>query len=90
MAEDSEHDILATRGAWKKHSIANPFYVVQDGEECLDSLDQRSKYSEPGSAHGPRISLLDINMRKVDGLAILKHVRQNEKLHRLPVVIPSD
>lgn len=87
MAEDSEHDIIATRRAWKKHNIANPLYIVRDGEECLDYLYQRGKYSEPGSAPQPGILLLDINMPKVDGLAVLKHIRQDEKLHRLPVVI---
>ena len=87
MAEDDEHDILATRRAWKKHHISNPLYIVNDGEECLDFLHRRGKYSEPGTAPRPGILLLDIRMPKMDGLAVLKHIRQDEQLRRLPVVI---
>ncbi len=87
MAEDNEHDIVATRRAWKKYNIANPLHIVRDGEECLDYLHQRGKYSEPGSAPRPGILLLDIKMLKMDGLAVLKHIREDAGLRRLPVVI---
>ncbi len=87
MAEDNEHDIVATRRAWKKNNIANPLHIVRDGEECLDYLHQRGKYSEPGSAPRPGILLLDIKMPRMDGLAVLKHIREDEGLRRLPVVI---
>jgi CheY-like chemotaxis protein len=87
IAEDDEHDIVATKRAWKKHNIANPLRVVNDGEECLDFLHQRGKYSEPGLAPRPGIVLLDIKMPKMDGLAVLKHIREEDELHRLPVII---
>ena len=87
MAEDDEHDIVATKRAWKKHHVANPLYMVNDGEECLDFLHRRGKYSEPDSAPRPGILLLDINMPKMDGLTVLKHIREDEKLRHLPVVI---
>lgn len=87
MAEDDEHDIVATKRAWEKHHIANPLYIVNDGEQCLDFLHQRGKYSEPGAAPRPGILLLDIKMPKVDGLAVLKHVREDGELRRLPVII---
>jgi CheY-like chemotaxis protein len=87
MAEDNEHDIVATQRAWQKNNIANPLYIVNDGEECLDYLYQRGKYSEPNSAPRPGILLLDISMPKLDGLAVLEHIRNDETLHRLPVVI---
>ena len=87
MAEDNEHDIVATRRAWKKNNIANPLHIVRNGEECLDYLHQRGKYSEPGSAPRPGILLLDIKMPRMDGLAVLKHIREDADLRRLPVVI---
>ena len=87
LAEDNEHDIIATRRAWKKHHIANPLYIVKDGEECLDFLHQRGKYGESETTPRPGILLLDINMPKMDGLAVLKHIREDGKLHHLPVVI---
>jgi CheY-like chemotaxis protein len=87
LAEDNEHDIVATKRAWKKHHVANPLYIVKDGEECLDFLHQRGKYSEPETPPRPGILLLDINMPKMDGLAVLKHIREDRKLRHLPVVI---
>ncbi|MBI5185029.1 MAG: response regulator [Nitrospinae bacterium] len=87
LAEDNQDDIVATQRAWKKNNIANPLYIVNDGEECLDYLHQRGKYADPASAPHPGILLLDIKMPKMDGLAVLKHVREDEGLHRLPVII---
>ncbi len=87
LAEDNEHDILATKRAWKKHHIANPLYIVEDGEACLDFLHRRGKYGEPEAPPRPGILLLDINMPKIDGLAVLKHIREDRNLRHLPVVI---
>ena len=87
MADDNEHDVIATQRAWQKSNIANPLHIVNDGEECLDYLFQRGNYSDSGSAPRPGILLLDISMPKMDGLTVLEHIRQDETLHRLPVII---
>jgi two-component system response regulator len=87
LAEDDEHDIVATKRAWKKHHIANPLYVVTDGEECMDFLYRRGKYSNPDTAPRPGILLLDIKMPKMDGLAVLKLIREDRNLRRMPVII---
>lgn len=87
MAEDDEHDIIATRRAWKKNHIANPLYIVNDGEQCLDYLHRRGKYRVNGGAPRPGILLLDIKMPKMDGLSVLRHIRSDKTFHCLPVVI---
>ncbi len=87
MAEDDEHDIVATKRAWERHHIANPLYVVNDGEECLDFLYRRGKYSEPDTAPRPGILLLDIKMPRMDGLSVLEEIRRDGELRRLPVII---
>ncbi len=87
MAEDDEHDIVATRRAWKKHHIANPLFIVDDGEECLDFLHRRGKFGSPKPIPRPGILLLDIKMPKLDGLSVLEHIRADSKLRRLPVII---
>ena len=87
LVEDNEHDIVATKRAWQKNNMANPLYIVNDGEACLDYLYRRGKYSEPGVAPWPGLLLLDLNIPKLDGLTVLKHVRGDEALRRLPVVI---
>lgn len=87
MAEDSEHDVIATKRAWKKHNIANPLHIVRDGEEYLDYLYQRGKYSDPVMAPRPGILLLDLKMPKMNGLAVLQHLREHERFRRLPVIM---
>jgi CheY-like chemotaxis protein len=87
LAEDSKHDILATERAWKMHNIANPLHVVRDGEECLDYLYRRGKYSDADSAPRPGLLLLDLKMPRMDGLTVLKHIREDESLKRLPVTV---
>jgi CheY-like chemotaxis protein len=89
MAEDNEHDIIATKRAWKQHRIANPLYVVNDGEECLDYLHRQGNYSDPDTAPWPGILLLDINMPRMNGLTVLRHIREenDKELRRLPVII---
>jgi len=87
MAEDNEHDIIATKRAWTKYKISNPLFIVNDGEECLDYLYQRGKYNDLDQFKTPGVLLLDINMPKLDGIAVLKTVRNDEKLKRLPVIM---
>ncbi len=87
LAEDNQHDILATRRAWERHKIHNPLYIVRDGEECLDYLYQRGKYSDPADAPKPGILLLDIKMPKMDGHAVLAHIREDPHLRHLPVIV---
>jgi CheY-like chemotaxis protein len=86
MAEDDEHDIVATRRAWNKHHITNPLYIVNDGEECLDFLYHRGKYKDRDTMPQPGILLLDIKP-KMDGLAVLKYIRNDGHLRHLPVII---
>jgi CheY-like chemotaxis protein len=86
MVADNKHDIVAAIRVWKQLHIKNPLYVV-NGEECLDFRLQRRKYSEPGAAPRASILLVDVNMPKMNGLTVLKHIRADDKLRRLPVVI---
>jgi CheY-like chemotaxis protein len=87
MAEDNEHDIVATKRAWKKNKISNRLSIVRDGQECLDYLYHRGKYSEEGSAPSPGILLLDMRMPRMDGLTVLEHIRKDKMYHNLPVVV---
>ena len=86
MAEDSQHDVVAAQRAWKMHGIQNQLQVVGDGDECLDYLYQRGKY-DASSAPRPGLLLLDLRMPKTDGITVLRQVRNDPELRRLPVVV---
>lgn len=87
MAEDNEHDVIATKRAWDKHNIQNQIRFVRDGEECLDYLYKKGKYSEPDSAPDAGILLLDINMPKKNGIQVLKEIRSSDTFKNLPVIM---
>lgn len=87
MAEDDEHDVMATKRAWKANRMANRLFIVNDGEECLDYLFRRGPFSDSASAPTPGIVLLDINMPKMDGLETLKAIRDCVGFKHLPVIM---
>ena len=85
--EDNEHDVIATKRAWNNHHITNPLFIVRDGEECMDYLYHRGKYSDPKLAPRPSLILLDLNMPRLDGLGVLKLIREDESLKHIHVVV---
>ena len=86
LAEDNEHDIVVIKRAWRE-MVGTELHIVSDGEACLDYLYRRGLYSAPRTAPRPILLIMDLNMPKIDGLAVLKHIREDAALRRLPVVI---
>ena len=87
MAEDDSDDCVMTEKAVKENRVANPLVIVSDGEELLDYLYQRGKYSGPDKAPKPCFVLLDLNMPRMDGREALKIIKADERLRKIPVVI---
>jgi CheY-like chemotaxis protein len=86
FAEDSRHDVEMTLEAFAEHHITNEVIVVSDGAEALDYLYARGRFA--GRAEGnPILVLLDLKMPKVDGLDVLRVIKQDEKLRSIPVVM---
>ena len=88
LAEDSPADAEMAIDALREANLANPIVHVEDGVEALDYLFRRGAYADrkPGN---PAVLLLDINMPRVDGLEVLKQLRADANLRRLPVVTRS-
>ncbi len=86
LAEDNERDIELTLAALEEYNLANEVVVVRDGAEALDYLYARGSFA--GRANGlPVVVLLDLKMPKMDGLEVLRHLRADETLKHLPVVM---
>jgi FOG: CheY-like receiver len=85
-AEDSLNDIELTLAAFKECHLINQVDVVRDGEEALDYLFYRGKYTNRDKSI-PSFVLLDIKMPKMDGLEVLKAIRESEMYKSLPVVM---
>jgi len=88
LAEDSPADAEMAIDALKEARLANPIVHVEDGVEAMDYLLRRGAFANREEGL-PAVLLLDIKMPRMDGLEVLKEIRNTEELKRLPVVILS-
>src|SRR5687767_5724216 len=85
LVEDNARDEALTLRALRKCNLANDVVVVRDGVEALAYLAE-----EPADAEQrplPQLILLDLKLPKLDGLEVLKAVRENERTRLLPIVV---
>ncbi len=73
--------------ALKESRLVNDLRFVEDGEELLEYLKHRGRYSDPDSAPRPGVILLDLNMPRMDGREALKLIKGDPELRRIPVVV---
>ncbi len=88
IAEDSQADAEMAIDALRDASLANPIVHVEDGVEAMDFLLRRGAFAQREEGL-PAVLLLDIKMPRMDGLEVLRLIRADEELKRLPVVILS-
>lgn len=86
LAEDNPNDVELTLAALDEYNLANEVVVTRDGVETLDYLFQRGKFE--GHANGiPAVILLDLKMPRVDGLEVLRQLREDPRFELVPVVM---
>ena len=86
LAEDSPADAEMALDALRDAHLANPIVHVEDGIEVMDYLLRRGRFADRPEGL-PAVLLLDIKMPRMDGLEVLREVRANEALKKLPVVV---
>ena len=87
LVEDNpDHAELVIR-SFERHEIANKIYQVKNGEEALDYLFQRGQFADPKEAPRPNVILLDLRLPRVNGLEVLKEIKDDNELRKIPVVI---
>jgi two-component system, response regulator len=88
LAEDNPADAEMAIDALREAKLANPVVHVEDGVEAMEYLTCTGAHA--GRAKGdPAVVLLDIKMPRLDGLEVLKRMRSDDHLKRVPVVILS-
>lgn len=87
LVEDNPTDAEITMRAFKKYNLTNRVVWVKDGVEALEYLFSEGRYEGRDLDSFPRVILLDLHMPRLDGLGVLKAVRQNERTKLIPVVI---
>ncbi len=88
MADDDEDDCLLAREALAESRLAfSVLHFVPDGEQLMDYLYHRGKYSDFDLSPRPGLILLDLNMPKKDGREALKQIKADANLRRIPIVV---
>lgn len=86
IVEDSDDDYTATLRAFHKAGLANKIVRCSNGDQALDYLYRRGEYAGTEAEH-PGIVLLDLNLPGTDGRDILKRIKADEDLKKIPVVV---
>ena len=87
LVEDNPDDELLAIRALKKNNIMNEVVVARDGVEALDYLFGTGTYAGRDMSMMPQVILLDLKLPKIDGLEVLRRLRDDERTKLLPVVI---
>jgi two-component system, chemotaxis family, response regulator Rcp1 len=84
LVEDSEPDVRLTQEALNEAKVHNRLSVVEDGVEAMEFLRRQGRHA---NAPRPDLILLDLNLPRKDGRQVLKEVKADDSLKRIPVVI---
>ena len=87
LADDDEEDRMLACDALVESRLSNEIYCVTDGEDLMDYLNCRGKYTPPALAPRPGLILLDLNMPKKDGREALREIKADPELRQIPIVI---
>jgi CheY-like chemotaxis protein len=84
LVEDDPGDVLMTQEAFKDYKIANKLSVVTNGEDAIAYLRKQGRYADVPT---PDLVLLDLNLPRRDGREVLRDVKGDPELRRVPVVV---
>ena len=87
LVEDNPKDIELTLHALRRENLSNLIHVVRDGEEALDFLFCRGAYSSRSLDHPPKLVILDLKLPKVDGLEVLRILKEDIHTRSIPITI---
>jgi two-component system, response regulator len=86
LIEDNADDEALAIHAFKKQNIANKTFVVRDGAEALEFIFCKGRYADR-TIENPKLILLDLKLPLVDGIEVLRQIRDEPRTHLIPVVM---
>ena len=87
LVEDSADDEALTLRALSRNKIGNEVIVARDGEEALEWLFATGRHADRDHRQLPALVLLDLKLPKIDGLEVLRRIRERTETRLVPVVI---
>jgi len=85
LVEDNADDELLALRALKKSSVPNHVVVARDGEEALEYIFGRGRYQGRNVSEQPKVVFLDLKLPKLNGIEVLRSIRQDRRTCRMPV-----
>ena len=87
LVEDNKNDAELTIRTLDKNNISNQVFWVKDGAQALDFLFAEGEFGHRDINHTPKVVLLDLKLPKLDGIEVLRKIRESDELKQLPVVM---
>jgi CheY-like chemotaxis protein len=87
LVDDDEEDLQMTVEALRESRLGNDLRMTHDGEELMDYLLRRGRYTDPADSPAPGLILLDLNMPKKDGREALAEIKSHPDLRQIPVIV---
>jgi len=87
LVEDNESDEKLTIRAFRQSGITNEIAIVRDGLEALEYLTATGRHAGRDGSDLPQIVLLDLKLPRIDGLEVLRRIREHPPTKLLPVVV---
>jgi two-component system, chemotaxis family, response regulator Rcp1 len=84
LVEDNPGDVRLTQEAFKDGRVLVNLTVASDGVEAMEVLNRRGKFDQ---SPRPDLILLDLNLPKKSGREVLKEIKANDDLKRIPVIV---
>jgi len=87
LVEDSDEDAELAIRALRQKKLANDLFRVKDGAEALDFIFATGTYADRNGQPKPRVVLLDLKLPKVDGMEVLRRLKEDPTTRAIPVVM---
>ena len=87
IVEDNPNDATLMLRALRKNHVSNNIKICEDGEEALNFLFSKGEFEGESILSTLKAIFLDLKLPKINGLEVLKEIRENESTHKMPVVV---
>ena len=87
VADDDADDRMMIKDAFQESKLGNELDFCEDGVELLEYLRREGKFTHLAGQPYPGFILLDLNMPRKDGRTVLKEIKNDPILHRIPVIV---
>ncbi|MEX1122340.1 MAG: response regulator [Balneolales bacterium] len=87
LVEDNMSDAELAMRALKKKNLSNQLIHLKDGEEALEFIFAKGKFSDRDITKTPKMILLDLKMPRIDGIEVLRRIKEDERTKTIPVIV---